>query len=167
MKIYWILLCLFAGAIFTYAQECPSHPPLQVVSDLDWTIDATGNSIETPLPLLTENTVTGAHSLVVLHRYLKIDDQTALAILSVSTGGTGSFYSLYRFKKQPNGTMKEVGKHFLGDRIQPVSLELKNTQTTVRYLDRSSEACFSDPPTQPRLLTLEITQLRPPTNPTK
>lgn len=69
-------------------------------------------------------------------------------ILIQSGGGTGIFFYVAGFASSPTG-YKGTNALFLGDRISPKSITIKNGLMTVTYLDRKETDPFSTEPTIP------------------
>jgi hypothetical protein len=72
-------------------------------------------------------------------------DDTA-ALLTQIGGGSGEFTYLVGYV---SGTVTYKGTNavFIGDRIQPKSITIKNGVVTVNYLDRKEDQSFADEPT--------------------
>ena len=72
--------------------------------------------------------------------------EEAIAILSVSTGGTGVFHFVHGVFNDPDGVLATNGVP-LGDRIaiDDVAVDPVSGRVTVRYRDRSEQVAFSEP----------------------
>lgn len=73
-------------------------------------------------------------------------EEDALALIAQSGGGSGTFVYVVVYV---SGPVKYNGSNaiFLGDRISPQSLSVKNGVATVKYLDRKEDEPFSAEPT--------------------
>ena len=74
----------------------------------------------------------------------KKDD--AVAILMQTSGGSGVFIYLAAYASGPVG-YKGSNAVFIGDRIEPKSISIKNNIITLNYLDRKLNEPFSSKPT--------------------
>jgi hypothetical protein len=71
--------------------------------------------------------------------------EDAAVTLIQSGAGTGVFFSIAAFVSGPI-SYKGTNAIFLGDRIQPKSITIKNKTITVTYLDRSVNQAMTDEP---------------------
>ena len=67
-------------------------------------------------------------------------------VLSVTGSGTGVFIYVAASVSGPVG-YQGSNAVYLGDRVKPESISIKNVILTVRYLGRSKDESFSDEPT--------------------
>ncbi len=81
--------------------------------------------------------------------------EDAGVILIQSGGGTGVFFYAAGFISSPTG-YKGTNTLFLGDRISPKSVAIKNGVMTVTYLDRKPTDPFSTDPTIPTTKTFKV-----------
>ncbi len=71
--------------------------------------------------------------------------QDAALILIHSPGGSGTFYYAVAAIWRDDG-YRGSSALFIGDRIEPRSIEIERNQITVRFLDRTQGEAFSTPP---------------------
>lgn len=81
--------------------------------------------------------------------------EDAGVVLIQSGGGTGIFFYVAGFISSPTG-YKGTSALFLGDRISPKSIVIKNGVMTVTYLDRKETDPFSTEPTIQTIKTFKI-----------
>lgn len=74
----------------------------------------------------------------------KKDD--AIVVLRQTSGGSGVFIYLAAYVSGPVN-YKGTNVIFIGDRIEPKSVSIKNSVITLNYLDRKSNEPFSSKPT--------------------
>lgn len=74
----------------------------------------------------------------------KKDD--AVVVLKQTSGGSGVFIYLAAYVSGPVN-YKGTNAVFVGDRIEPKSISIKNNVITLNYLDRKSNEPFSSKPT--------------------
>lgn len=70
----------------------------------------------------------------------------AIVFLTQDTGGTGLFYHVAVALQSPEGT-QGVNAVFIGDRISPKNIEVKNGQIVVNYIDRKKDEPMTATPT--------------------
>ncbi|MDB5254405.1 MAG: hypothetical protein JWL80_471, partial [Parcubacteria group bacterium] len=72
-------------------------------------------------------------------------DDTAALLIQIG-GGSGEFVYLVGYV---SGTVTYKGTNavFIGDRIQPKTITIKNGVVTVNFLDRKADESFADEPT--------------------
>jgi heat shock protein HslJ len=73
-----------------------------------------------------------------------VDD--AVLILTHSTGGSGTFYYLAAAIASVDGYSGTAGQ-LLGDRIEPIAIDVRDGKVSVRFMVRGVGESFTDPPT--------------------
>lgn len=80
--------------------------------------------------------------------------EDSASFLAYTSGGSGIFIYVVGYTSGPVGYKGSQG-FFVGDRVAPVSLDIRNGVLFVEYLDRASGEPFSAEPTVSRSLELE------------
>jgi hypothetical protein len=74
------------------------------------------------------------------------DEKIDMAMIAnIDSGGSGNFRHLFLLKNDGQNLI-ESDKVFLGDRIEIVGLKSKDSQISVRYLDRAQTDSFAIKP---------------------
>lgn len=90
-----------------------------------------------------ETTLTGTTEYGDINEDKKDD---AVAVLMQTSGGSGVFIYLAAYVSGPVN-YKGTNAIFIGDRIEPKSISIKNGVITLNYLDRKTNEPFSSKPT--------------------
>ncbi|MEI6041964.1 MAG: hypothetical protein WCQ00_00100 [bacterium] len=87
---------------------------------------------------------------------LNNDKENDSAVLLVQdSGGTGLFYYVVSVMNNA-GVIKNTNSIFIGDRIEPISIKIRNGKIELVYIDRNTDEPMSAEPTVRTVKTFEV-----------
>lgn len=105
-----------------------------------------GNSVSDIVPGSIEKLETTTFDKPAIGDLNKDNKNDSAILLTQDSGGTGLFYYLVAIINDA-GVVKNTNSIFIGDRIEPVSLSIKDGRVELNYIDRNQDDPMTADPT--------------------
>jgi hypothetical protein len=105
-----------------------------------------GNSVSDIVPGSIEKLETTTFDKPAIGDLNKDNKNDSAILLTQDSGGTGLFYYLVAIINDV-GVVKNTNSIFIGDRIEPVSLSIKDGKVELNYIDRNQDDPMTADPT--------------------